>query len=48
MRRENLSPGSAHSRADTAPFDAGAVTTRTFDIPELRGVPGSSGAIRIR
>ncbi|MFD7703115.1 Rv2578c family radical SAM protein [Streptomyces caelestis] len=38
MRWENLSPGSEHGRADTALFDAEAVTTRTFDSPEFRGV----------
>ncbi|NEA82035.1 radical SAM protein [Actinospica acidiphila] len=38
MRWENLSPDSEHSRADTALFGADAVTTRTFDTPEFRGI----------
>ncbi|MEW1601082.1 Rv2578c family radical SAM protein [Streptomyces sp. NPDC093808] len=38
MRWENLSPDSEHSRADTALFGAEAVTTRTFDTPEFRGI----------
>jgi len=38
MRGENLSPGPGHSRADTAPFGAEAVTTRTFDTPEFAGI----------
>ncbi|MER6834191.1 Rv2578c family radical SAM protein [Streptomyces cellulosae] len=38
MRWENLSPDSEHGRADTALFGADAVTTRTFDTPEFRGI----------
>lgn len=38
MRWEKLSPGSGHSRADTALPDAETVTARTF------GTPGSHGA----
>ncbi|MFI8205085.1 Rv2578c family radical SAM protein [Streptomyces sp. NPDC085937] len=38
MRWENLSPDSEHGRADTALFGAEAVTTRTFDTPEFRGI----------
>ncbi|MFI5684295.1 Rv2578c family radical SAM protein [Streptomyces sp. NPDC051636] len=38
MRWENLTAGSEHGRADTALFDADAVTTRTFDTPEFRGI----------
>ncbi|MBJ6642861.1 radical SAM protein [Streptomyces sp. BSE7F] len=38
MRWENLSPDSEHSRAGTALFGADAVTTRTFDTPEFRGI----------
>ncbi|MFF0359872.1 Rv2578c family radical SAM protein [Streptomyces sp. NA02536] len=38
MRWENLSPDSEHSRADAALFGAEAVTTRTFDTPEFRGI----------
>ncbi|MEU3365541.1 Rv2578c family radical SAM protein [Streptomyces pseudogriseolus] len=38
MRWENLSPGSEHSRADAALFGAEAVTTRTLDTPEFRGI----------
>ncbi|MGA5438541.1 Rv2578c family radical SAM protein [Streptomyces griseoincarnatus] len=38
MRWENLSPDSEHSRAGTALFGAEAVTTRTFDTPEFRGI----------
>ncbi|MFE2276600.1 Rv2578c family radical SAM protein [Streptomyces sp. NPDC059454] len=38
MRWENLSPGSEHSRADTALFGAETVTTRTFDTPEFAGI----------
>ncbi|MFG3002739.1 Rv2578c family radical SAM protein [Streptomyces calvus] len=38
MRWENLSPESEHSRADAALFGADAVTTRTFDTPEFRGI----------
>ncbi|NUV53468.1 radical SAM protein [Streptomyces coelicolor] len=46
MRWENLSPDSEHSRADTALFGAEAVTTRTFDTPEFRGI--TFHAIRAR
>ncbi|MFI9770607.1 Rv2578c family radical SAM protein [Streptomyces sp. NPDC052415] len=38
MRWENLALESDHSRADAALFGADAVTTRTFDSPELRGI----------
>ncbi|MFE7903794.1 Rv2578c family radical SAM protein [Streptomyces albogriseolus] len=38
MRWENLSPDSEHGRADAALFGAEAVTTRTFDTPEFRGI----------
>ncbi|MFF5367592.1 Rv2578c family radical SAM protein [Streptomyces sp. NPDC013187] len=38
MRWENLTSDSEHSRADAALFGADAVTTRTFDIPEFRGI----------
>ncbi|CAL9385482.1 Rv2578c family radical SAM protein [Streptomyces sp. Tu 3180] len=38
MRWENLATGSEHSRADAALFGAEAVTTRTFDTPEFRGI----------
>ncbi|MER6346822.1 Rv2578c family radical SAM protein [Streptomyces sp. NPDC001595] len=39
MRWENLSAESGdHSRADAALFGADAVTTRTFDTPEFRGI----------
>ncbi|WPP33025.1 Rv2578c family radical SAM protein [Streptomyces sp. CL7] len=38
MRWENLSPESEHGRADAALFGAEAVTTRTFDTPEFRGI----------
>ncbi|MFF9114886.1 Rv2578c family radical SAM protein [Streptomyces massasporeus] len=38
MRWENLTSDSEHSRADAALFGADAVTTRTFDTPEFRGI----------
>ncbi|MGW7254361.1 Rv2578c family radical SAM protein [Streptomyces sp. NPDC054834] len=38
MRWENLTAESEHGRADTALFDAGTVTTRTFDTPEFAGI----------
>ncbi|MGC5040768.1 Rv2578c family radical SAM protein [Streptomyces sp. DT190] len=38
MRWENLTVDSEHSRADAALFGADAVTTRTFDTPEFRGI----------
>jgi DNA repair photolyase len=38
MRWENLTVDSEHSRADAALFGADAVTTRTFDSPEFRGI----------
>ncbi|MER7572210.1 Rv2578c family radical SAM protein [Streptomyces sp. NPDC126514] len=38
MRWENLALESDHSRADAALFGADAVTTRTFDTPEFRGI----------
>lgn len=38
IRRENLTPDSAHSRADAALFGADAVATRTFDTPEFAGI----------
>ncbi|MFF7486122.1 Rv2578c family radical SAM protein [Streptomyces luteogriseus] len=38
MRWENLTSDSGHSRADAALFGADAVTTRTFDTPEFRGI----------
>ncbi|MEV0169972.1 Rv2578c family radical SAM protein [Streptomyces sp. NPDC050803] len=38
MRWENLAPESDHSRADATLFGADAVTTRTFDTPEFRGI----------
>ncbi|CAL9372063.1 Rv2578c family radical SAM protein [Streptomyces sp. enrichment culture] len=38
MRWENLSTGDGHSRADAALFGADAVTTRTVDTPEFRGI----------
>lgn len=38
MRWENLTSDSEHSRADAALFGAAAVTTRTFDTPEFRGI----------
>ncbi|WP_031106738.1 Rv2578c family radical SAM protein [Streptomyces sp. NRRL S-146] len=38
MRWENLTSDSVHSRADAALFGADAVTTRTFDTPEFRGI----------
>ncbi|MBC2903063.1 Rv2578c family radical SAM protein [Streptomyces cupreus] len=38
MRWENLALESEHSRADAALFGADAVTTRTFDTPEFRGI----------
>ncbi|MET9828044.1 Rv2578c family radical SAM protein [Streptomyces sp. NPDC006385] len=38
MRWENLTLESDHSRADAALFGADAVTTRTIDTPEFRGI----------
>ncbi|MFE9025174.1 Rv2578c family radical SAM protein [Streptomyces iakyrus] len=38
MRWDNLTVDSEHSRADAALFGADAVTTRTFDTPEFRGI----------
>jgi DNA repair photolyase len=38
MRWENLTDSGDHSRADAALFGADAVTTRTFDTPEFRGI----------
>jgi DNA repair photolyase len=38
MRWENLALESDHTRADAALFGADAVTTRTFDTPEFRGI----------
>ncbi|MFE6194392.1 Rv2578c family radical SAM protein [Streptomyces sp. NPDC057838] len=38
MRWENLTADSEHGRADAALFGADAVTTRTFDTPEFRGI----------
>ncbi|MFI1422079.1 hypothetical protein ACH4VX_29735 [Streptomyces sp. NPDC020731] len=38
MPWENRSPESEHSRADAAVFGVEAVTTRTFDTPEFRGI----------
>ncbi|GAA3503725.1 Rv2578c family radical SAM protein [Streptomyces prasinosporus] len=38
MRWENLATDSAHGRAGAALFGAEAVTTRTFDAPEFRGI----------
>ncbi|MFJ8591226.1 Rv2578c family radical SAM protein [Streptomyces sp. NPDC093598] len=38
MRWENLTVDSEHGRADAALFGADAVTTRTFDTPEFRGI----------
>ncbi|MEU9573614.1 Rv2578c family radical SAM protein [Streptomyces massasporeus] len=38
MRWENLTSDSEHSRTDAALFGADAVTTRTFDTPEFRGI----------
>ncbi|WSQ13173.1 Rv2578c family radical SAM protein [Streptomyces sp. NBC_01231] len=38
MRWENLTDSGEHSRADAALFGADAVTTRTFDMPEFRGI----------
>ncbi|MDQ0752499.1 DNA repair photolyase [Streptomyces africanus] len=38
MRWDNLTEDSEHGRADTALFGADAVTTRTFDTPEFRGI----------
>ncbi|CAM5335023.1 Rv2578c family radical SAM protein [Streptomyces pilosus] len=38
MRWENLTPDSGPGRADAALFGAEAVTTRTFDAPEFRGI----------
>ncbi len=38
MRWENLTEEAEHGRADTALFGADAVTTRTFDTPEFRGM----------
>ncbi|MEU9974556.1 Rv2578c family radical SAM protein [Streptomyces sp. NPDC051014] len=38
MRWENLTEEAEHGRAGTALFDADAVTTRTFDTPEFRGI----------
>ncbi|MGW2963719.1 Rv2578c family radical SAM protein [Streptomyces sp. NPDC001220] len=38
MRWENLTEEAEHGRADTALFGADAVTTRTFDTPEFRGI----------
>ncbi|MET8943560.1 Rv2578c family radical SAM protein [Streptomyces sp. NPDC004542] len=38
MRWDNLTAESEHGRADTALFAADAVTTRTFDTPEFRGI----------
>ncbi|MEV7975665.1 Rv2578c family radical SAM protein [Streptomyces sp. NPDC086519] len=38
MRWENLTEETEHGRADTALFGADAVTTRTFDTPEFRGI----------
>ncbi|MGW5372965.1 Rv2578c family radical SAM protein [Streptomyces sp. NPDC004009] len=38
MRWENLTGESGHRRADPALFGADAVTTRTFDTPEFRGI----------
>jgi hypothetical protein len=39
MRWENLTVESEHGRAaDAALFGADAVTTRTFDTPEFRGI----------
>ncbi|MFC8145548.1 Rv2578c family radical SAM protein [Streptomyces paradoxus] len=38
MRWENLTSDSEHGRADAALFGADAVTTRTFDTPEFRGI----------
>ncbi|MET9391050.1 Rv2578c family radical SAM protein [Streptomyces sp. NPDC006624] len=38
MRWENLTVDPEHTRADPALFGADAVTTRTFDSPEFRGI----------
>ncbi|GGL81063.1 radical SAM protein [Streptomyces fumigatiscleroticus] len=38
MRWENLTDDNGHSRADAALFGADAVTTRTFDSPDFRGI----------
>ncbi|MER6537241.1 Rv2578c family radical SAM protein [Streptomyces sp. 900105755] len=38
MRWENLTEEADHGRAGTALFGADAVTTRTFDTPEFRGI----------
>ncbi|MFG2966076.1 Rv2578c family radical SAM protein [Streptomyces sp. NPDC048288] len=38
MRWENLTEEAGHGRATTALFGADAVTTRTFDTPEFRGI----------
>ncbi len=38
MRWDNLTEDSEHSGADSALFGADAVTTRTFDTPEFRGI----------
>ena len=38
MRWENLTDEPEHGRADAALFGADAVTTRTFDTPEFRGI----------
>ncbi|MFF4312536.1 Rv2578c family radical SAM protein [Streptomyces sp. NPDC001507] len=38
MRWENLTEEAEHGRAGTALFGADAVTTRTFDTPEFRGI----------
>ncbi|MFJ5772995.1 Rv2578c family radical SAM protein [Streptomyces sp. NPDC093094] len=38
MRGENLTESAEHRRAGAALFGAGAVTTRTFDEPGLRGI----------
>ncbi|WBO62788.1 Rv2578c family radical SAM protein [Streptomyces camelliae] len=38
MRWDNLTEESEHGRAEAALFGADAVTTRTFDMPEFRGI----------